>query len=491
MVHVRFGQTLAFVAVLVFCHEFAGDVFANNSGFQSIPSFGVPVQDMRNRNVVEIAPSNCAPKSSGWGVPSASCSQPGRTCNPPVATPRCNVRQPSCNIQPRPCNVPAATCGPRPMPCKAPPVVTPCQTAPKPKCSKPFCQGPCCFGLPCFLPSRKPAPKQPGPSFMVFKQAALADGGAAADSADDTINYKITVVNTGIKCLIKPNIRDSLTPRPLTPITDIGAQGVLDVGETWTFVTSYRVRQSDIANNGIDMNGHPDNDGDIDNAVTAAFCGVPSQTAIASVPVSRGKSCSPGKDGVEECDCCVHCCEMVRVPYVHYYEEVIMLCADIFEAETISRPFCEANCVGDGAKCRERIGVETIRQLVPRKTEIPATVRKAEVRYRQEKKCVKCGVCMKECPDDPTAASSQYYGNENTQPALPTSPAPAVEQNNGSAIYREGGPSLAPQSLERPSRKNQDSNQQPSTHEEKVAELARGAAKQSEPVRLHQPIFSP
>jgi hypothetical protein len=319
---------------------------------------------------------------------------------------------------------------------------------------------------------------------MIFKQAVMADGGAAVDSADDTINYTITIVNVGSKCLTGPSIRDALTANHLEPITDIGARGVLDAGETWTIKTYYRVRQSDIDNNGIDVNGHPDNDGDIDNAVTASFGGVPSQTAYATVPVTRKKTCSPTHEhGGEECNCCVHCCKEVRDPYVVYVDDVMPLCADIYEAETISRPYCEAECLpSDTAKCRERMGVETIRELVPRKREIIATYKKPVIAYRMVKKCVKCGVVIKNCPDEEPQNISQYYENADIQPAVPNSATPPSSSDIDAQIPSDGGPNLTPQSLDKSHTEMREGDQPLDSDGEKVAKLASGA---------HQPVPSP
>ena len=87
------------------------------------------------------------------------------------------------------------------------------------------------------------------PSVVVTKSADPTE-----ISAPGTIDYTVTVFNDGNVSLV-PSISDLLnsglnTDLALTltldPASDVGSDGVLSVGETWTYTTSYDVTQADI-----------------------------------------------------------------------------------------------------------------------------------------------------------------------------------------------------------------------------------------------------
>ena len=83
------------------------------------------------------------------------------------------------------------------------------------------------------------------PAFTVDKTVDLA----SIDSPG-VLNYQIVVTNTGNTSLTDVQPTDTLPnglPAVLTgPVADVGVIGVMDVGETWTYVGEYSVTQGDI-----------------------------------------------------------------------------------------------------------------------------------------------------------------------------------------------------------------------------------------------------
>src|SRR5205807_922082 len=103
------------------------------------------------------------------------------------------------------------------------------------------------------------------PAFTISKVAAVADG--TADSAGDVINYTITVKNTGNISLTGTSVSDKVEAYAGTSVSgpasgDGNSNGVLDVGETWVYKTSYTLTQADLDNKG-------GGDGKLDNTATA------------------------------------------------------------------------------------------------------------------------------------------------------------------------------------------------------------------------------
>ena len=94
------------------------------------------------------------------------------------------------------------------------------------------------------------------------------DGGTTApvvDAAGDVINYTITVANTGNTTLTgvvvtDPNADAGSIVRGADVVGD--NDGLLEVGETWTYTAAHTVTQAEIDSNG-------GGDGDIDNMATA------------------------------------------------------------------------------------------------------------------------------------------------------------------------------------------------------------------------------
>jgi uncharacterized repeat protein (TIGR01451 family) len=119
---------------------------------------------------------------------------------------------------------------------------------------------------------------------------------ASVDSAGDLINYTITVANTGNVSLTGVTVTDPLLGALSGPTESLSTNGVLNVGESWTYTDSYTVQQQDIDDNGIDGSGNADNDGDIDNTVTADSTETPANTASEAVAVLQNKSLAIAKD---------------------------------------------------------------------------------------------------------------------------------------------------------------------------------------------------
>ena len=88
-------------------------------------------------------------------------------------------------------------------------------------------------------------PIQQQPSFTVAK---VVD--AAAIATPTTLNYTITVTNTGNLTLTNPILNDVLpdsSAATLTgPLTDSGIAGAIDVGEAWVYTATYNATQAEV-----------------------------------------------------------------------------------------------------------------------------------------------------------------------------------------------------------------------------------------------------
>ncbi|MCV2866671.1 DUF11 domain-containing protein, partial [Defluviimonas sp. WL0075] len=110
---------------------------------------------------------------------------------------------------------------------------------------------------------------------------------ATVDEVGDVITYTVTVENTGNVALTASDVSDALEGADqvlaLDPTSDAGDDGVLSVGETWTYTSSHSVTQEDLDSNGGDC------DGTLDNLASAVFVdgfgGSASDSDTASVPV--------------------------------------------------------------------------------------------------------------------------------------------------------------------------------------------------------------
>ncbi|MEZ4830966.1 MAG: hypothetical protein R2873_03005 [Caldilineaceae bacterium] len=118
------------------------------------------------------------------------------------------------------------------------------------------------------------------PAYAINKTATLADGGTAADAAGDVINYTIVVTNTGNTSLTGVTVSDPLIATLAGPVESLNSDGVLEVGETWTYTGSYTVTQADIDNNG-------GGDGDIDNTATVSSNEAPNRSDSEAVDLQQ------------------------------------------------------------------------------------------------------------------------------------------------------------------------------------------------------------
>src|SRR5829696_7064555 len=116
---------------------------------------------------------------------------------------------------------------------------------------------------------------------FLLNKTALVDGGTA-DSAGEVISYSITLSNVGNVGLTGVTLVDPLLQGPNGtlggPVESISANGVLDIGEVWTYTGTYTVQQSDLDSNG-------GGDGTIDNTVTADTTQTTALSASANVAV--------------------------------------------------------------------------------------------------------------------------------------------------------------------------------------------------------------
>lgn len=124
------------------------------------------------------------------------------------------------------------------------------------------------------------------PDYTVTKQQVA--GPSPVTSASDVIAYEIVVVNTGDVPLTSVVATDTLPNGSIVTLsgqTESGAAsntpGQLDLGETWTYTTSYSVTQDDIDAGSTLIN---------DVRVTTDETGVTSKSDTAATPVSQ----SPG-----------------------------------------------------------------------------------------------------------------------------------------------------------------------------------------------------
>ena len=145
----------------------------------------------------------------------------------------------------------------------------------------------------------------PAPDYTITKDAVIVDGDGdgntdSVDSANDEIDYTITLTNTGNVGLAWDDISDPLlddngiTPAELSG--DVNTNGILDVGETWVYENTLDVTQEMI-------DDECDGDGNmlIENTVNSTFTfnGVDyDREASADVPVV----CDPSIDIVKVVD---------------------------------------------------------------------------------------------------------------------------------------------------------------------------------------------
>jgi uncharacterized repeat protein (TIGR01451 family) len=121
------------------------------------------------------------------------------------------------------------------------------------------------FGTPKSDPAEVPIAQNV--NWTIDKTASVPGG--SVDVAGETITYTVVIANIG-NVDLTGSLVDSLPGiYGMTGPAESGTvDGVLSLGETWTYTYYYDATQSDINNNGIDKYGVADNDGDIDNEAT-------------------------------------------------------------------------------------------------------------------------------------------------------------------------------------------------------------------------------
>src|SRR5215813_1236327 len=126
------------------------------------------------------------------------------------------------------------------------------------------------------------------PHLTLTKIASIpdGDGDGKIDSPADDITYTFAIVNDGNMTLHNVQLVDSLlgslTTHTETGGTGTNGDGILDVGETWTYTATYNVGQADIDNRGS-VDGTADDN--IHNSATVTTDQGAGATASASVPI--------------------------------------------------------------------------------------------------------------------------------------------------------------------------------------------------------------
>ncbi len=100
-------------------------------------------------------------------------------------------------------------------------------------------------------------------------------------AAGQVVPYTFVVRNTGNVSLTGITVTDpNCTTGPTYSSGDLGLDGILDVGEAWTYTGSHTVTQAEMDSNG-------DGDGDLDNTVTADSNETGPATDDLAIPISR------------------------------------------------------------------------------------------------------------------------------------------------------------------------------------------------------------
>ena len=113
------------------------------------------------------------------------------------------------------------------------------------------------------------------------------DDGTTGQSAGDTVDYTVTVQNTGNITVSGVAVADPLVTLAFDG-NDAGSDGVITPGETWTYTGSYVLTQADLDSNG-------GGDGNLDNTVTVSSAELADQTASHSIPLAPAPGISIAK----------------------------------------------------------------------------------------------------------------------------------------------------------------------------------------------------
>jgi uncharacterized repeat protein (TIGR01451 family) len=145
-------------------------------------------------------------------------------------------------------------------------------------------------------------PIEQNPAYTIEKIVTDVDGrGAEANVTDagDVISYQITVNNTGNVDLTNVTVMDSLIENLNGPAESLSDDGILEVGETWTYTGTYTVTLEDITTNGGE-------DGYIDNTATVYCDQLDPKSDSAAVPV-KVPVCENPDYTIEKCITDVDC----------------------------------------------------------------------------------------------------------------------------------------------------------------------------------------
>ena len=134
-------------------------------------------------------------------------------------------------------------------------------------------------------------PVTQSPALNITKEAVP---GQIADVAGETLNYTITVANTGNTTLTGVVVTDpNADAGSIVRVTDVVGDNdtLLEVGETWAYTAAHTVTQAEIDSNG-------GGDGDIDNMATADSNETGADTDDATVPVAQNPALNIVKEAV-------------------------------------------------------------------------------------------------------------------------------------------------------------------------------------------------
>lgn len=127
--------------------------------------------------------------------------------------------------------------------------------------------------------------KQPGPAYTIDKTVTDVAGKGpygSATKAGDVISYKVIVPNDGNTSLTNVRVKDDLINLK-NPTESKTPDGILEVGEIWTYTGKYTVAKANIDDNGI-------GNGVIRNTATVYSDQLDPKSAIADVPIRVGGS---------------------------------------------------------------------------------------------------------------------------------------------------------------------------------------------------------
>jgi uncharacterized repeat protein (TIGR01451 family) len=139
-------------------------------------------------------------------------------------------------------------------------------------------------------------------AYTIDKKVTDVDGEgaqASVDEAGDVISYQINVTNTGNIDLTNVTVMDSLIESLNGPVESLNTDGILEVGESWTYTGTYTAALEDISTNG-------GGDGFIENMATVDCDQLDPISDSASVPI-KVPVCENPAYKIEKCITDVDC----------------------------------------------------------------------------------------------------------------------------------------------------------------------------------------